>query len=109
MWKRIIVIAAVAGLIVGGTASSALGSVGSDPEATPAPTAEPSPSSTGFSLECPEGYVPGWLDENGNPQGCVANGIPNWGETEEPLVADPPVVEKAPSPTPVVATPKFTG
>lgn len=24
-------------------------------------------------LDCPEGKVPGWLDENGNPQGCVDN------------------------------------
>lgn len=22
-------------------------------------------------IDCPEGKVPGWLDENGNPQGCV--------------------------------------
>lgn len=25
------------------------------------------------TLECPDGKVPGWLDENGNPQGCVDN------------------------------------
>lgn len=27
-------------------------------------------------MECPEGFVPGWLDEDGNPQGCVNNGVP---------------------------------
>ena len=160
MWKRIIVIAAVAGLIVGGTASSAIGGRGHDPvtfchnghtittddtglieghmrhvesgkdslgscptpedgatsSPSPSPTSNPVPSTPPQStptpspsatseppkVECEEGYVPGWLDENGNPQGCVNNG-----PTEEHLI--PPVVVEAPAPTPVVATPTFTG
>lgn len=137
MWKRIIVVAAVAGLVVGGTASSAFGGQGHDPvsfchnghtittddtglieghmrhvesgkdslggcTSSPEPSPETSPTEVPGSpkVECEEGYVPGWLDENGNPQGCVANGIPNWEDQNIP---------EADTPTPVVATPTFTG
>src|SRR5690606_13900171 len=42
-------------------------------------------------LECEDGYVPGWLDENGNPTGCVFNG-PNHGDGDPtvPVPNDPP-------------------
>lgn len=45
--------------------------------------------------ECPEGYVPGWLDEDGNAQGCVNNG---------PI----PTPEPEPEPTPTVPVPSDT-
>lgn len=38
-------------------------------------------------LNCPEGTVPGWLDENGAPTSCVG---------------DLPMVEPRPEPTPTV-------
>lgn len=47
---------------------------------------------------CPEGTVPGWLNEDGLPTGCVGN-EPNPGVD----------VPEAEAPTPVVATPRFTG
>lgn len=43
-------------------------------------------------VECPEGYVPGWLDEDGNAQGCVNNG---------PI----PTPESEPEPTPTIPVP----
>ena len=43
------------------------------------------------TIECPEGKVPGWLDENGNPQGCVDNNPNPGGPKEEiPVVTDTP-------------------
>lgn len=43
--------------------------------------------------ECPEGYDPGWLDEEGNAQGCVNNG---------------PIPTPEPEPTPTVPVPSDT-
>ena len=44
-------------------------------------------------MTCEEGFVPGWLDENGNPQGCVNNGNPDPAPTVEvpapPTTPDP--------------------
>lgn len=35
-------------------------------------------------LQCPENKVPGWLDESGQPQGCVDNNpTPGIGKIEE--------------------------
>src|SRR5690606_2384481 len=58
-----------------------------DPSPQPSPTPEPCPESPKIPedstcvpsepwnppLECPEGYVPGWLDENGDPTSCVGD------------------------------------
>lgn len=45
------------------------------------------------ALECPEGKVPGWLDENGNPQGCVDNNpTPLEPKPENPTKPDNPQV-----------------
>lgn len=41
-------------------------------------------------LECPAGKVPGWLDENGNPQGCVDNNpTPLEPKPEQPTPEQP--------------------
>lgn len=56
------------------------------PSAEPSlPTSLPNSDPTGTPttpapIHCDPGYAPGWLDENGNPTGCVANGP----ITEEP-------------------------
>ena len=48
-------------------------------------------------LDCPEGKVPGWLDENGNPQGCVDNNPTPL----EPKPENPGNVIPKPEPVPV--------
>lgn len=50
-----------------------------EPSETPDPTEPPTPPAP---IECDPGYAPGWLDEHGNPTGCVANG-PTEPEPEE--------------------------
>lgn len=51
-------------------------------------------------LDCPEGKVPGWLDENGNPQGCVDNNPTPL----EPKPENPGNVIPKPEPVPVPDT-----
>lgn len=55
-------------------------------------TTAPSPSPSPVALVCEPGFVPGWLDEAGNAQGCVNNGP-----------GDVPSPSPPPSPEPVVA------
>ena len=47
-------------------------------------------SVTDFGLECPEGTVPGWLDETGAATSCVSND-PTPGEvfSPEPAISSP--------------------
>lgn len=55
-------------------------------------------------LECPPNKVPGWLDENGNPQGCVDNNPNPLQPKDEIPVVDAPAPEtvETVSPTPAV-------
>lgn len=56
------------------------------------------------TLSCPENKVPGWLDENGNPQGCVDNNptplepkeLPVLEEVPEVVVEVPVIVDPVP-------------
>ena len=43
-------------------------------------------------FECPPNKVPGWLDENGNPQGCVDNNPTPLEPKELPLLEEVPEV-----------------
>lgn len=43
------------------------------PEECPTPPVQTPPAEEPEEIDCPEGTVPGWLDENGNAQGCVNN------------------------------------
>lgn len=52
----------------------------STPSATPDPTGTPT---TPAPIHCDPGYAPGWLDEHGNPTGCVWNGTTTNPEPEE--------------------------
>jgi hypothetical protein len=57
------------------------------PEPPLVPVTEEPPGVPG--LECPEGTVPGWLNENGEPTSCVGDSpqpIP-----EQPVPSSPPV------------------
>lgn len=59
-------------------------------------------------LQCPENKVPGWLDESGQPQGCVDNNpTPGIGKIEEvPEVPGVPAqtVEAVAHPTELAVT-----
>lgn len=55
-------------------------------DATTCPVEQPAPVPP---LDCPEGKVPGWLDENGNPQGCVDNNPTPLEPKPEPPVEKP--------------------
>lgn len=47
-------------------------------------------------LACPPDKVPGWLDENGDPQGCVDNNPTPGAEKELPAAEAPaPALEAA--------------
>lgn len=56
------------------------------------------------TLDCPPNKVPGWLDENGNPQGCVDNNptplepkeLPVLEEVPEVVVEVPVIVDHVP-------------
>lgn len=61
-----------------------------DPEEPRNPSPEPTP------LECPEGKVPGWLDEDGNPTGCVDDDP----EFDEPEPTPEPAPSEDPTPDP---------
>lgn len=71
-----------------------------EPDPDPAPGDEETPpgaeepEEVPGEIDCPEGTVPGWLDENGDPQGCV-NNQPIPGKPDTPV--EP---EEAPSETP---------
>lgn len=54
-------------------------------------------------LVCEPGFVPGWLDENGNAQGCVNNGNP------PPTVTEVPVPPTTPTLTLAETGPDVTG
>lgn len=43
---------------------------------------EPTETPTEAPEVCEEGFTPGWLDEDGNAQGCVSNGSPESPESE---------------------------
>lgn len=65
------------------------------PVGTPVPP--PSPEEEPGEIDCPEGTVPGWLDENGNPQGCVNNqpvpGKPDTPEDSKEPPSETPAVQ----------------
>ena len=46
-----------------------------------------------ISYSCPEGRVPGWLDESGVPQACVDNSPNPVQPTEEMVVPEAPEIE----------------
>lgn len=58
---------------------------------------------TTTTLECPPNKVPGWLDEHGNPQGCVDNNpTPLQPKPEIPVEETPTApISPAPAPAPV--------
>lgn len=62
-----------------------------------------------FAIECPEGTVPGWLDENNNPQGCVDNNpTPGIPKDETPIVVDTPeTVVPSQTDSEIVSTPTY--
>lgn len=68
-----------------------------EPPVTEPPVTEP-PVTNPPPLDCPEGKVPGWLDEHGNPQGCVDNNpTPLEPKPEQPTPDNPQVVPEQPA------------
>lgn len=67
------------------------------PEPTPSPEPTPTPSPEPPPLVCPEGTVPGWLDEAGNPTSCVGDD-PQPTPPPTPTVTETPVPPTAPAP-----------
>lgn len=61
-------------------------------------------------LECPPNKVPGWLDENGNPQGCVDNNpTPGQPKPDNPqVVPEQPAIDVPPAIEQVTAQPVAT-
>lgn len=60
-----------------------------------------------ISYSCPEGRVPGWMDENGVPQACVDNS-PNPVQPEEAMVVpEAPEIEVPEVIESVGATPEY--
>lgn len=49
------------------------GEGGQEPVCKEGTQPEPPATEEPDEIDCPEGTVPGWLDENGNAQGCVNN------------------------------------
>lgn len=71
------------------------------PEPTPDPEPSPSPSAPApddDELDCPEGKVPGWLDEDGDPTSCVDDDPTPW---PDPIPDHTPKIDPLPDdPTP---------
>lgn len=57
------------------------------------------------TIQCPEGKVPGWLDEQGNPTGCVDN--QTW-PTDPTVPVEEPEVPEAPTEEPGMVVPEHT-